>query len=286
MSRMPTVVAVGGLDPCGGAGVLADARAIAAAEAWPAAVTALQTVQATGGLSSSQAVAPTLLRAQLLAVLADLDVRVMKTGALGGVAAVQLVRALLPQVAGRALVVDPVMWPSRSDGAPAVNLAGPRPVEGMRMLAEVATLLTPNLPEAARLLGVAVIDANQAPAAAEALRELGPQAVLLKGGHAAPYGPNNNSDDSPLTDWLATAAGVVPLHHPRQPVGEVHGSGCVLASLIAGRLARRQRATVEDEDIRLAVRWASRRFQAWFRRPSEIGRGMRVLAPPPQEKCP
>ena len=301
MSRLPAVVTIGGLDPCGGAGIVADARAITAAGAWPAVVTAVQTVQSTTGLRAPAPAPATpsaitccdtaLLRAQLSLLLDDLDVRAFKTGALGGLAAARVVRALLPRVAGQALVVDPVMRPSRSEGAPtaALNLAGDHPVESTVMLADVTTLLTPNLPEAERLLGGTIDSSAQAAEAAQALRELGPQAVLLKGGHADPHGSNSDdrcADGEVLCDWLATSSGVTALQHRRLAVGQVHGTGCVLASLIAGRLALRPQTTVGDGDIVAAVQWAITLFQQWLATPIRVGRGMPVLAASPRQDAP
>ncbi len=274
-------MAVGGLDPCAGAGVLADVRAMATAGAWPAAVVAVQTVQSTEGVTklgavpATQCVELSLWAAQLSVLQRDLDVWALKTGALGSLPAAQQLREHLAEVAGGALVVDPVMRPSRAQ--PEVNLAGGRAVEGMRMLAEAATLITPNLPEAEQLLGRSIRGEAQAREAATALLQLGCRAVLLKGGHAAAGG-------SQLVDWLATSAGVKPLPHQRLAVGEVHGTGCVLASLIAGRLAMRQHAAVSDEAIEEAVRWGLSTFVGWLAAPVAVGRGMRVLAPPPHEE--
>jgi len=141
--------------------------------------------------------------------------------------------------------------------------------EPVRRLAAAATLVTPNLDEAAALLGEPVT-AREAPEAAVALVEAGALAALVKGGHGG-------GDES--VDWLAIRGGrMVRIARPRRAVPPVHGTGCTLASLIAGRLASRTgRGAVRAEDLVDAARWARARLDRALRAPLAVGGGLRVL---------
>lgn len=254
------VLAVGGLDPCGGAGILADARAVQAAGAWPCTVSAVNTVQTANGLRDVRAVEPRWVGRQIKALAQDTKIRVVKTGALGGAAGV--VRKAVMRYRIPHLIVDPVVRPSRG----MVALTDSREVG--RLLA-IATLVTPNIPEAEVLLGDKIRNADDARDAANALRKLGCRAVLLKGGHAK---------GKQVVDWLAHEQGVVRIAHDRLRVGEVHGTGCTLASLIAGRLAcRRARTKLTVAELTEVVRWSTRTMITWLQRAQKMGAGMRVL---------
>jgi len=266
---LPTALSIAGLDPSGGAGLAADLRGFDAAGVWGAAVCAALTVQSTRGVLAVQAVATDFMLRQARAVLEDARVRVMKTGALGSPGNVRAVVRLLAERPDVPSVVDPVMAPSRGRG----SLAGRAPT-ALRALAAVATVLTPNHPEAGALLGEEVSD-ETAPLAARALVERGAQAVLVKGGHGK--GPA-------AVDWLALRGGdLVRIARPWHPGPPVHGTGCTLASLIAGRLAARaSRTALQPTEIVEAVRWARARLDRALASRLEVGRGQRVIrvAPP------
>ncbi len=266
--RIPTALAIAGLDPSGGAGLAADLRSFGAAGVWGAAVCAALTVQSTRGVRAVRAVPSALVLEQAREVLADARVRALKTGALGSAANVRAVTAILAERPGIPSVVDPVMIPSRRAGASAAALHG-RALGPLRALAAVATLVTPNLAEAAALLGEPVSDAD-APAAAAALVTAGAQAALVKGGHGS--GPE-------AVDWLALRGGrLVRLARPRRAIPAVHGAGCTLASLIAGRLAARSRAgAARAEDLVEAARWARARLDRALAAPLTVGAGLHVM---------
>jgi hydroxymethylpyrimidine/phosphomethylpyrimidine kinase len=201
-------------------------------------------------------------------VLADARVRAVKTGALGSGANVRAVARLLAEHASVPSVVDPVMLPSRHAGEDRGGLHG-RGVGPLRALAAVATLITPNLAEAAALLGRTVPEGEEA-AAAEALVAAGARAALVKGGHGR--GPE-------AVDWLALGGGrLVRIARPRRELPPVHGTGCTLASLIAGRLAARAgRRGARAEDLLEAARWARARLDRALRAPLVVGGGLRVM---------
>jgi hydroxymethylpyrimidine/phosphomethylpyrimidine kinase len=263
----PSALTIAGLDPSGGAGIAADLRGFAAAGVWGAAVCAALTVQSTRGLRSVHPVARKLVCAELDELLGDVPVSAIKTGALGSAANA---RAIAERLAAREpvpLVVDPVMAPSRS--ATGARLDGERGERAVRALCAQATLVTPNLDEAGVLLGLGrAVRSGEARDAAVALLETGARAVLVKGGHAR---------GGEAVDWCALAGGRVErFASERVRVGEVHGTGCSLASLIAGRLAR-ERHDPSDRALVAAIRWARARLIASLRESFSIGHGMRVV---------
>ena len=265
---IPTALAIAGLDPSGGAGLAADLRSFAAAGVWGAAVCAAITVQSTRGVRAVKPVPAALVLEQAREVLADARVRAVKTGALGSGANVKAVAALLTEHPSIPFVVDPVMIPSRRAGKEAGGLHG-RAVGPLRALAAAATLVTPNLAEAAALLGRPVPE-DEAAGAAEALVAAGARAALVKGGHGR---------GAEAVDWLALGGGrLVRIARPRRKTPEVHGTGCTLASLIAGRLAARaRRGAPRAEDLVEAARWARARLDRALQAPLVVGAGLRVM---------
>jgi hydroxymethylpyrimidine/phosphomethylpyrimidine kinase len=206
----PCVLVLAGLDPSGGAGLLADAEAIRAMGAIPLCVATALTVQTRRAARRYEAVNASLISDCVRALLEEEDVRAIKIGMVGNAANARAIRALLP--AGIPAVVDPIL--AASSGTPLFD--GPP-----RLLLELASgaLLMPNIAEAQALCG-GVADAGQL------LRE-GPQAVLLKGGHL---------DGTPV-DVLATRAGTESFQAARI-AARARGTGCRLASATAAGLAR------------------------------------------------
>ncbi len=220
------MLAIGGLDPGGGAGVLADARAIAAGGAFACAVIAVQTIQSTRGLVRAVPVDAKLWTEQARVVLANQRVRAIKTGALGNAANVRAMTKLAGAHPRIPLVVDPVMIPSRGSA----RLLDARAMSAMRDLVSHATLVTANAHEAAALTNTRVTNVDEARVAARALVSLGARAALVKGGHL---------EDARAIDVLATRDRIITTGAPRLRLRRaIHGSGCTLASLIAAHLAR------------------------------------------------
>ena len=218
------VLVVAGSDSGGGAGIQADIKTLLALGAHAmTAVTAL-TAQDTLGVHGVHWVPPGFVRLQMEVVLADLGADVVKTGMLGDAAIIAEVASVLRDRA-LPLVLDPVMV--AKGGA---RLLDPAALDAMRgLLLPLATVLTPNVPEAEALLGCRIHDHAAALEAAQALLSLGAPAVLLKGGHLA--GPV-------VGDILATVAGVEVIEHARIDTRHTHGTGCTLASAIAAGLAQ------------------------------------------------
>lgn len=221
---IPNILSIAGSDPSGGAGIQADLKAISANGGYGmAAITAL-TVQNTQGVSAVQMVPPDFVAAQIGAVFDDIRVDAVKIGMLGDAAVIAAVARALE---GRdcPIVLDPVMVAKGGD-----RLLAADAVEALReLLIPRATIITPNLPEAADLLGCAEArDRAGMDAQASALLDLGPQTVLLKGGHLG-------GDDSP--DLLVSANRNLWLESARHATRNSHGTGCTLSSALATQLA-------------------------------------------------
>jgi hydroxymethylpyrimidine/phosphomethylpyrimidine kinase len=268
MSATPSLVcalAIGGLDPGGGAGIIADLRAFAAAGVFGCAAVAVMTVQSTAGLRRVRALPAPELVAQAEEVLRHQRVRAVKVGALGNEANVRAVARLFARHDDVPLVVDTPMLPSR--GRP--RLLAARALTVMReQLMPHATLVTVNLPEAQALIGEPVRTVGEAHDAARALATTGAGAVLVKGGHM---------QGSSAIDVLAVGGEVIELRARRLALPPIHGSGCALASLVAGRIARRAGAELSRNELVAAIRWAKRVHHAALGRAVDVGDGMKTL---------
>ena len=223
---MGRVLVVAGSDSGGGAGIQADVKTVLALGGYATtAITAL-TAQNTHGVQGVQMVPPGFVQAQMRCVLDDIGADAVKTGMLGDAATVAAVCEVLEALPARLpLVLDPVML--AKGGAPL--LAQEAVAMLTRRLLPLAALLTPNIPEAEVLSGMAIPDLAAMHHAAEAMLTLGVPAVLLKGGHM---------DGPEVIDLLATEAGTVEFRAPRIATRHTHGTGCTLASAIATGLAQ------------------------------------------------
>lgn len=227
MTQAKAALTIAGSDSGGGAGIQADLKTFSALEVYgTSAITAI-TAQNTCGVSAVETLAPALVAAQIAAVLADIRIDAVKIGMLATPAVIAAVAEALQSWTGP-VVLDPVMVAKSGDAL----LQEDAIAALTRFLLPRADLLTPNLPEAARLLDQPIA-ATLAEAEAQgfALLDLGARAVLMKGGHAA--GPI-------CTDLLITRDGVLALTAPRIATGNTHGTGCSLSSAIAAELAKGQ----------------------------------------------
>ncbi len=256
------VFIVAGSDSGGGAGIQADLKAVMALGGYGAtAITAL-TAQNTRGVQDLHTVPPAFIRAQMASVLDDIGADCIKTGMLHDTAVIEAVaEELETRAPGVPLVVDPVMVAQSGDRL----LAEPAVAGLSRVLLPRAALLTPNLPEAEVLLGREIAGAEAMAEAAAALRELGPDAVLLKGGHA---------EGAEVVDCLATAEGVECFRTPRIETTSRHGTGCTLASAIAAGRA-------QGQDSRAAVV----RGRAYLLEALRHARGLGSGAGPVEHAC-
>jgi hydroxymethylpyrimidine/phosphomethylpyrimidine kinase len=219
---------IAGSDSGGGAGIQADLKTFAALGVFgTSAITAL-TAQNTQGVAGVYAVPPEFVAAQVDAVLADLPVAAVKTGMLATAPILRAVAELA--AAGRLprLVVDPVMVASSGDRL--LDLDAERAY--VELLLPYALVATPNLREAEVLLGRRITTLAEQRAAAEELAALGPEAIVVKGGHAVSDTPGE------AVDVVVHNGAVSELRAPRVPTANNHGSGCSFASAVAAGLAK------------------------------------------------
>ncbi len=222
----PTALTIAGSDSGGGAGIQADLKTFSALGVYGCSVITALTAQNTQAVTGVMTVPPEFIGQQIDAVFSDIDVHAVKIGMLSVPEIIDAVAQGLKNHQARNIVLDPVMVAKSGDA-----LLEPHAVEAVRdVLLPLADLVTPNLPEAEALLGCEPItDVEQMRAAGMALMELGPKAVLLKGGHLT-------GETSP--DLLLDADGHEVLHSARIDTRNTHGTGCTLSSAIAAGLAR------------------------------------------------
>jgi hydroxymethylpyrimidine/phosphomethylpyrimidine kinase len=273
--RHDCALAIGGLDPGGGAGLAADLRGIGAAGAFGCAVIAVVTIQSTSGLRSVVPVSAKDVILQAREVIRHQRVRAIKTGALATEANVRAVGELLARHKGVPAIVDPVMSPSRGRG----RLLAERAIATVRAsLLPRAALVTANVPEAEALTGRRVTNVSEAHDAALALCRLGARAALVKGGHMT--GPQA-IDVLVISGEDGEPPEVIELRTKRLPLPPIHGGGCTFAALVAGRIAADGREYVDGRAAVVldAVKWAKRRHHRLLAQARDVGGEMRVLVP-------
>jgi hydroxymethylpyrimidine/phosphomethylpyrimidine kinase len=225
MSARPLcALTIAGSDSGGGAGIQADLKTFAAHGVHGLSAIAALTAQNTRGVSAVQVPPTAFLRAQIDACFEDFRIGAVKIGMLANSRVINAVADALEHWQPKRIVLDPVMV--ASSGA---RLLQPSALHALReRLLPLATVLTPNIPEAELLLGHPVRDDEDAEAAVVELLELGARAVLLKGGHL----PGKE-----MTDRLDDGRQLYEFVHPRLKI-EGHGTGCTLASAIAANLCQ------------------------------------------------
>ena len=222
----PIAVTIAGLDPSGGAGIAADLKTFSALGVYGAAVVTALTAQNTKGVFGIHDVPADFIAAQINAVFTDLAVGAVKIGMLGGPAAIDVVAAALDRYRPRNVVLDPVMIASSGQ-----RLLRGDALDRLRDLIARVHVLTPNLPEAAALLGTEPArDEAEMQQQAQKLLALGAGAVLIKGGHGG---------GAESVDLLVEASGeTLRLAAPRIATENTHGSGCTFASADCRRLGQ------------------------------------------------
>jgi hydroxymethylpyrimidine/phosphomethylpyrimidine kinase len=234
MPAPPRVLAIAGSDSGGGAGIQADLKTMLAMGVHGMTVICAVTAQNSVGVQGYWELPPEAVRAQLDSVLSDIGAQAVKTGMLASGPLVRTVCDALAEVAAP-IVVDPVAVSKHGD-----SLLADGTLDAVRdRLLPLATVVTPNLYEAELLTGLHIEDEDQMLRAAHMIAAMGPQCVLMKGGHLA---------GSPV-DLLLDGDRVVRFGGQRIDSVHTHGTGCTLASAIASRLAI-------GDDMQAAVRAA------------------------------
>lgn len=237
----PIALTIAGSDSSGGAGIQADLKTFAALGVYGASVITALTAQNTRGVAGIHAVPADFVAAQIDAVFSDLDVGAVKIGMVAQATTIDAIAAALSRWAPRYVVLDPVMVATSGD-----RLLAAEAVEALRKkLMPLASLITPNLPEAAALLDEPVA-AGEAEIESQGRRllALGCRAVLIKGGHGK---------GAESIDYLVDSRTTIALAAPRLATSNTHGTGCSLSSAVAAGLAK-------GEDLERAVQSA----KAWI----------------------
>ncbi len=237
----PVALTIAGSDSGGGAGIQADLKTFAALGVYGASAITALTAQNTRGVAAIHAVPAEFVTAQIDAVFSDFAVGAVKIGMLCNADVVAAVAAALDRWNAANVVLDPVMIASSGE-----RLLAADAVDALkRLLIRRARIVTPNLPEAAALLGTAVAaDETEMAAQVDRLLALGAEAVLLKGGHGA---------GAESVDLLSHAGRIVHLSAPRIATRNTHGTGCTLASAIAAGLARGKELPMAVADAKVFV---------------------------------
>ncbi len=233
----PVALTIAGSDSSGGAGIQADLKTFAALGVYGASVVTAVTAQNTRGVTAVHSIPADIVTAQLDAVFSDLEVGAVKIGMVAQRATIAAIAAALQRWSPKPVVLDPVLVATSGD-----RLLAADAVEALRTaLIPRASIITPNLPEAAALLSESVVSGAAAiEAQGRRLLALGCPAVLLKGGHG---------EGSESIDYLVRDGGTLALAAPRVATRNTHGTGCSLSSAIASGLAK-------GEDLETAVRHA------------------------------
>lgn len=222
----PIALTIAGSDCSGGAGIQADLKTFSALGVYGASVIAALTAENTKGVQAFEVASPAIIRAQIDSVFDDLDVRAVKIGMLGNAAAAVAVAEGLRAGCRAPVVLDPVMVAASGDAL--LDEGAERTL--IRELFPLADLITPNLGEAARLLGTDMAEDEDAMGEqARKLHAMGPKAVLVKGGHGA---------GAEAVDLLWDGSEMTRLAAPRVATRHGHGTGCTLSAAIAAGLAK------------------------------------------------
>jgi hydroxymethylpyrimidine/phosphomethylpyrimidine kinase len=224
MSPRPRALTIAGSDSGGGAGIQADLKTFSAFGVFGMTAITAVTVQNTKGVSGFEELSPTTVADQIRAVAGDIGVDAAKTGMLASAAIVEAVAEAVAETRLPSLVVDPVFVSKHGHLLLADDAVGAL----RRLILPLATLVTPNLPEAAGLAGFDVETPDDMRRAAAAILELGPHAVLVKGGHL---------EEDRATDLFADDTGEDWIDAERIDTPDTHGTGCTLSSAITASLA-------------------------------------------------
>ena len=228
--QIPRVLTIAGSDSGGGAGLQADLKVITSLGAYGMTVITAITAQNTLGVSHIQDIDLEVVEAQMDALFQDIGVDVVKIGMLASPEIVRVVASTLRRYQAKKIILDPVL--RATSGA---SLGGDDTAQAIiTELFPLATIITPNLEEASLLLGREVANLSDFKLAAEELLDMGPQAVLIKGGHL-------DAKHTQLTDylmWRTVEDGLEVLQskeftHYRVNTKNTHGTGCSLAAAIA-----------------------------------------------------
>jgi hydroxymethylpyrimidine/phosphomethylpyrimidine kinase len=254
ISEMPVCLTIAGLDPSGGAGIVADIKTFSAFGCFSAAAVTAVTFQNTHGVYGAVHESAETVRRQVEPVFDDLDIAAVKTGMLPSVEVIREVARLMSDRGVVSLVVDPVV---RSTSG--YDLISDEALKVLvKELLPLATVVTPNVPEAERITGLVMDSSADVQKVADAMIGMGAKAVLIKGGHF--------KDEARSIDHLFANGKVVRFDAERIETNATHGTGCTLSSAIAANLAL-------GNDLEESVRIAKNFVTEAIRTAPNIGHG-------------
>lgn len=255
MSKIPQTLTIAGSDSGGGAGIQADLKTFQELGVYGTSVITAVTAQNTTGVTGIYPMSSQAVQAQLEAVGSDFEIAAVKTGMLFNPEIIKETAAAVREYGWGKLIVDPVMI--AKGGA---DLLQREAVEALKVhLLPLALLVTPNIPEAEALTGIAITDPFSRQQAAEKILSLGAEAVVIKGGHG--------SDPEYAEDYLLQNNGESVLYRStRIETDQTHGTGCTFAAAVTAQLARGQ-------ELQDAVHMAKQFIQAALGEPLNIGSG-------------
>jgi hydroxymethylpyrimidine/phosphomethylpyrimidine kinase len=255
---MRTALTIAGSDSIAGAGIQADLKTFAALGVYGVSALTAVTAQNTEGVAGIHALSSQMVREQIDQIANDVEIAAVKTGMLATADIAMIVADSVSRLALKNLVIDPVMLAGRGTR----TLLAPEAVSILKTrLLPAATVVTPNVAEAAVLSGIQVDSLATAREAAKRIAGLGPAAVVIKGGHL---------DGPESIDLLFHAGTLSELASPRADFDDIHGTGCTFASAIAAGLAL-------GDDVPAAVERAKRYITGAIEHSFAIGHGARIL---------
>ena len=270
---VPRALTIAGSDSGGGAGIQADLKTFAVLGVWGMSALTSVTVQNTQGVTGVADIPADVVANQIRAVVSDIGVDAAKTGMLSSTSIIEAVGAAAVEVGIPNLVVDPVFVSKHGD-----PLLRTDAVAALReRILPLATVVTPNLPEASGLAGFDVKTKDDMIEAARAIQGLGPRAVLVKGGHLDEPESDDLFFDGTSLEWLSAE---------RIDTPHTHGTGCVLSSAIASFLARGDALL---DAVRKGKEFVTQAIRHGIRIGAGIGPvspGWRFLAPPEEQVGP
>lgn len=223
MKKVPIALTIAGSDSGGGAGIQADLKTFAAFQVYGASAITAVTAQNTKGVFAVENLSPQIIREQIDAIISDLEVDAIKTGMLSNSSIIHAVASKLESSQSDKIVVDPVMVAKGGD-----LLLEEEAISTLReVLLPKALVVTPNADEAAVLSGAPVTNLTEAKAAAKIISQMGPNYVVVKGGHFGDVATDILYHNNEFREYTT----------PRIATNNTHGTGCTFASAIAAGLA-------------------------------------------------
>jgi hydroxymethylpyrimidine/phosphomethylpyrimidine kinase len=221
---MKKALTIAGSDSSGGAGIQADLKTFSAHGVFGMSVITAVTAQNTQGVFAVQDIDPEVIRKQIEAIFDDIPVDAMKIGMVSQIDTINVIGSTLKKYNPKHIVLDPVMI-SKSG----CHLLQPEARDALiRVLLPIATIVTPNIPEAEVLTGMKIESLKDMESASKRILAMGPKNVLLKGGHSL----------GDATDILLSDTGMKRLVAKRINTNNTHGTGCTLSAAIASNLAK------------------------------------------------